>query len=200
MVDAENAKQGIQVISRAVKVLRALEGHPEGLSLSAIAKEVELPRSTVQRIVGALSSEGFLISASPTSRVRLGPGLVSLGSAAKADIDRVIIPHMKQLSIEVEETVDLSVQDGKVMIFIDQVISDSQKLRAVSSVGEAFPIHTCANGKAIMANMTDKEIDQLINTKALSKLTEFTISDPTALKNEIEKIRKRGVAFDREEH
>ena len=191
MVDAENAKQGIQVISRAVKVLRALEGHPEGLSLSAIAKEVALPRSTVQRIVGALSSEGFLISASPTSRVRLGPGLVSLGSAAKADIDRLIIPHMKQLSIEVGETVDLSVQDGKVMIFIDQVISDSQKLRAVSSVGEAFPIHTCANGKAIMANMSDKEIDQLITTSALSKLTEFTISDPAALKNEIEKIRKK---------
>ena len=200
MVDAENAKQGIQVISRAVKVLRALEGHPEGLSLSAIAKEVALPRSTVQRIVGALSSEGFLISASPTSRVRLGPGLVSLGSAAKADIDRLIILHMKQLSIEVGETVDLSVQDGKVMIFIDQVISDSQKLRAVSSVGEAFPIHTCANGKAIMANMSDKEIDQLITTSALSKLTEFTISDPAALKNEIEKIRKKGIAFDREEH
>ena len=84
--------------------------------------------------------------------------------------------------------------------YIIEVISDSQKLRAVSSVGEAFPIHTCANGKAIMANMSDKEIDQLITTSALSKLTEFTISDPAALKNEIEKIRKKGIAFDREEH
>ena len=61
MSEAGSSKQGIQVISRAVKVLRALEGKPDGLSLSAIANEVDLPRSTVQRIVGALATEGFLI-------------------------------------------------------------------------------------------------------------------------------------------
>ncbi|MBU2979276.1 IclR family transcriptional regulator [Alteromonas sp. C1M14] len=195
-----NSRQGIQVISRAVKVLRALEGRPEGLSLSAIAKEVNLPRSTVQRIVGALSSEGFLISASPTSRVRLGPSLVSLGSAAKADIDRVIIPHMKKLSAEVEETVDLSVQDGTSMIFIDQVVADSQKLRAVSAVGDAFPIHTCANGKAILAKMRDSEVEELLTLSALNQLTTFTVTDIKQLKAEIDKVRKKGVAFDREEH
>lgn len=64
MSQNNSSKQGIQVITRAVNILRALEGRPEGLSLSAIAKEVALPRSTVQRIVGALSDEGFLISAS----------------------------------------------------------------------------------------------------------------------------------------
>ncbi|WP_133468256.1 IclR family transcriptional regulator [Paraglaciecola marina] len=191
---------GIQVISRAAKVLKSLEGQSEGLSLSAIAKEVDLPRSTVQRIVAALSTEGFLISASVGARVRLGPSLVSLGSAAKADIDRVILPHMKRLSVEIEETVDLSVQDGSVMIFIDQVVANTQKLRAVSSVGDAFPIYSCANGKAILANMTDAEIDELLQTKPLSSLTEHTISSLDKLYIEISKIRKKGIAFDKEEH
>ena len=200
MSEAGSSKQGIQVISRAVKVLRALEGKPDGLSLSAIANEVDLPRSTVQRIVGALATEGFLISASPTSRVRLGPSLVSLGSAAKVDIDRVILPYMKRLSKEIEETVDLSVQDGNAMIFIDQVIADSQKLRAVSGVGDAFPIHSCANGKAILASKPDNEVAAILANASFTKLTPYTLSEASSLQLAIEKIRKKGVAFDREEH
>jgi DNA-binding IclR family transcriptional regulator len=194
------SRQGIQVIARAVKILRALEGRSEGLSLSAIAKEVDLPRSTVQRIVSALASEGFLISASPTSRVRLGPSLVSLGTSAKADIDRVILPYMKQLSMEVKETVDLSVQDGTSMVFIDQVIADTQKLRAVSAVGDAFPIHSCANGKAVLARMHDTDIDELLDKDELGSMTEYTVRSKAHLKTELDKVRKSGIALDREEH
>lgn len=194
------SRQGIQVISRAAKILRSLEGKSDGLSLSGIAKVVELPRSTVQRIVYALASEGFLISASQSSRVRLGPGLVSLGSAAKADIDRVLLPHMKNLSVEIEETVDLSVQDGNMMIFIDQVISDTQKLRAVSSVGDAFPIYSCANGKVILANMDNESIEAFIEKNPIKALTDSSITDKASLMSEIEIIRKKGVAYDKEEH
>jgi DNA-binding IclR family transcriptional regulator len=195
-----NSRQGIQVISRAAKILRSLEGKSDGLSLSVIAKSVDLPRSTVQRIVYALATEGFLIAASATSRVRLGPGLVSLGSAAKADIDRVLLPHMKNLSIEIEETVDLSVQDGSIMIFIDQVISDTQKLRAVSSVGDGFPIYSCANGKAILATMSNEEVEGLIQKHPIKAQTDSSITSIASLMSEIEIIRKKGIAYDKDEH
>lgn len=49
-------KNQIQVIGRAAAVLRALEDEPSGLSLGDIAKRVNLARSTVQRIVGALQA------------------------------------------------------------------------------------------------------------------------------------------------
>lgn len=195
-----NSRQGIQVISRAAKILRSLEGKSDGLSLSGIAKLVDLPRSTVQRIVSALVSEGFLISATQSSKVRLGPGLVSLGSAAKADIDRVLLPHMKSLSLEVEETVDLSVLDGDMMIFIDQVIANTQKLRAVSSVGDAFPIYSCANGKAILATMENETLDNFVQNYPIQPLTDASITDKATLMSEIEVIQKKGVAYDKEEH
>lgn len=195
-----SSRQGIQVISRAVKILRSLEGKSDGLSLSAIAKIVNLPRSTVQRIVYALATERFLIAATQSSRVRLGPGLVSLGSAAKAEIDRVLLPHMKNLSLEIEETVDLSVQDGNMMIFIDQVISDTQKLRAVSSVGDSFPIYSCANGKAILATMDDEALEDFINENPFVAQTNTSIIDKNTLMAEIEVIRKKGIAHDKEEH
>jgi DNA-binding IclR family transcriptional regulator len=107
---------------------------------------------------------------------------------------------MKELSVDIEETVDLSVQDGNVMIFIDQVVANTQKLRAVSSVGDAFPIYSCANGKAILANMADAEIDELLQKGLLTSLTEHTINDLDSLYTEIAKIRKKGIAFDKEEH
>lgn len=132
--------------------------------------------------------------------MRLGPGLVSLGSAAKADIDRVILPYMTRLSDEISETVDLSVQDGTSMIFIDQVVADSQKLRAVSSVGDAFPIQSCANGKAILASLTDMQMNDILSKVNFTKLTPHTLSESNGLKRDIEKVRKTGVAYDEEEH
>lgn len=199
MEKASNSRQGVQVISRAAAILRTLENKPDGLSLGAIAKELGLARSTVQRIVYALDEERFVIAASPTGRVRLGPGLVSLGSAAKIDIDRLILPYMKQLSKEIKETVDLSVQDGNMMIFIDQSVAENQRLMAVSAVGQAFPIHSCANGKAILAAMEPDKLDELLKLP-LKPLTAATLSTKKKLMTELEAIRKTGFALDKEEH
>ena len=87
--DAPARKQTIQVISRAFSVLRALEDEPKGLSLGEIAQRVGLARSTVQRIVEALRSEQFLIAASPTAGVRLGPALVRLAASASVEFDDI---------------------------------------------------------------------------------------------------------------
>lgn len=199
MEKESSSRQGVQVIARAAAILRVLENQPDGLSLGAIAKALGLARSTVQRIVYALDEERFVIAASPTGRVRLGPGLVSLGSAAKADIDRVILPYMKQLSDEVEETVDLSVLDGSSMIFIDQIITEKQRLMAVSAVGQPFPIHSCANGKAVLAAMSDSDISKLL-TFPLERSTSKTLIEKNEIQKDIKKIRQTGVAFDLEEH
>ena len=60
----QNKTSNVQVISRAANILRTLRDHPKGLSLSQIAKEVGLARSTVQRIVTTLEQENFVIRAS----------------------------------------------------------------------------------------------------------------------------------------
>jgi DNA-binding IclR family transcriptional regulator len=193
------ARQGIQVIARAASVLRALEGTPEGLSLGEIAQQIGLPRSTVQRIVYALADEGFVIAASPNARVRLGPSLVSLASSAKIDIDRIILPHMKELSKEIEETVDLSVQDGSMMVFIEQVTVETRTLRAVSAVGNAFPIYSCANGKAVLASLKDDELEQIL-AQPIHAQTPSTITTPQKLLAELDIIRESGIAYDHEEH
>src|ERR1700691_2762764 len=130
--------QSIQVIARAASVLRALEGEQAGLSLAQIAQRVGLARSTVQRIVDALRAEQFLIAATPSSGVRLGPALIRLGASAGVDFDQITRPIMAKLSQRLGETVDLSVLKGFSAVFTDQ-IPGAHRLRAVSGVGDTFP-------------------------------------------------------------
>ena len=52
----KSEKSGIQLIARSAAILRTLRDHPNGVSLGQIAANVDLPRSTVQRIIGALQT------------------------------------------------------------------------------------------------------------------------------------------------
>jgi DNA-binding IclR family transcriptional regulator len=197
MSDSEtDGRNGIQVIARAASVLRALKGSQEGMSLGQIAERVGLPRSTVQRIVGALQAERLVIASSAGSGVRLGPELHALAEAARYNVAEMLRPLLQALSDETGETVDLAVLRGQKMIFIDQ-IPGTHRLRTVSSVGEAFPLTTTANGKACLALLGDPEVERLASA-------EWARSQPprdqTGFMAEIGKIRESGIAFDLDEH
>jgi len=192
------AQSQVQVIARAASILRALENEAVGLSLGQIAQRVNLARSTVQRIVAALEAEKFLIAASPNGRVRLGPTILRLAASARTDFVAVARPYLTQLSSELKETVDLSVVKKDHLVFIDQVIG-SQRLRTVSAVGETFPLHCTANGKAYLAGLDDAAIAGLIGMSYEAR-TPRTLTRLDDLLRELKSVRKTGVAFDREEH
>ena len=193
-----NSGSGIQVIARAAAILRALEDEPQGLSLGQLADRVQLARSTVQRIVGALETEHFLIAATPASGVKLGPALVRLASSANVEIERLLRPALVKLSQTVKETVDLSVLKGAELIFIDQV-PGAHRLRAVSAIGESFPLHCTAPGKALLSLLPDEKWSRLVG-RSLHPHTPYTLTDLNALRREVEECRRTHIAYDRQEH
>src|SRR5215470_12848001 len=154
-------KSQVQVIARAASILRALEQEVSGLSLGQIAQRVNLARSTVQRIVAALQAEKLVIAASPNGRVRLGPTILRLATSVRTDFVTLARPLLERLSEELHETVDLSTIKKDHLVFIDQVIG-SQRLRAVSAVGDTFPLYCTANGKAYLAQLSDDAIEALV--------------------------------------
>ena len=178
-------------------ILRALDGEPQGLSLSQLAKRVDLPRSSVHRIVTALSAEGLLAAASPNGRVMLGPEIGRL-AAGRREFWRELRPYMERLFYLLGETVDCSVLDGDHVRFVDQ-IPGRHRLRAVSVVGSSFPLHSTANGKAILAELSAEELARLLPGR-LKRYTDNTITSPGMLTRELARIREAGVAFDHEEH
>jgi DNA-binding IclR family transcriptional regulator len=193
-----NDKTQVQVIARAAAILHALEDEADGLSLAQIAQRVNLARSTVQRIVAALAAEKFLIAASPNGRVRLGPTILRLAASARTDFVAIARPFLVQLSNELKETVDLAVVKKDHLVFIDQVIG-SHRLRAVSAVGETFPLHCTANGKAYLAGLETDAIARLIGA-SYEQRTPRTLTRLEDLLKDLKSVRKTGVAFDREEH
>jgi DNA-binding IclR family transcriptional regulator len=189
---------GIQVISRAAAILRSLADNPRGLSLGEIAKAVQLPRSTVQRIVDALDSEGLVLSGALTGGVRLGPALLPLAAGARFEIAEVIRPHLEELAKACGETVDLALFDHDKAVFIDQV-QGSHRLRAVSAVGVSFPLHCSSNGKAMLAELPPEKLKRLRKSLALTANTANSITDWDRLDGELAEIRRTGIAYDREE-
>jgi IclR family transcriptional regulator, acetate operon repressor len=193
-----NDKTQVQVIARAAAILRSLEDEADGLSLGQIAQRVNLARSTVQRIVAALAAEKFLIAASPNGRVRLGPTILRLAASARTDFVAIARPFLVELSSELKETVDLAMVKKDHLVFIDQVIG-SQRLRAVSAVGETFPLHCTANGKAYLAGLDADAIARLIGI-SYEQRTPRTLTRLEDLLKDLKSVRKTGVALDREEH
>ena len=191
-------KLQVQVIARAADILRALENQPAGLSLGEIAAAVGLARSTVQRIAAALQAEQLLIAASPNAKLRLGPALRRLAGSVETDTLSLARPVLKALAVELGETVDLAAVKGSAMVFIDQIVG-TQRLRTVSAVGEMFPLHCTANGKAYLATLTDAQIERLIGTN-FERRTANTRVALKPLLLDLAAVRRDGIAFDIEEH
>jgi DNA-binding IclR family transcriptional regulator len=196
IIGAMGRREGVQVIERAAAMLRALASDPEGLTLVELASRVGLPRSTAHRIVRALSHEDFVLT-SPSGRLRIGPALIGLAVSSRLDLRHEVSPFLERLSHEVHETVDLAVLEGREVLFIDQHTS-RRALRIVAEVGSRFPLHSTANGKALLAALAPEKAAELLPER-LTAMTVHTTVDRHALLAEIDEIRRTGLAFDLEE-
>ncbi|MCX2684728.1 IclR family transcriptional regulator [Pseudomonas sp. DCB_AW] len=196
MGDGNENSSGKQVIARAASVLKALENQRSGLSLAQIAKAAFLPRTTVHRIVAALEAQQMVTSGA--QGIRLGPALMRLAASAHTDIIGISRPFIEALGRATGETVDMCVNRGFHSVLVDQYASD-RELRVVSQVGTAFPIHSTAHGKAILAALPTDQRDRILEAP-LEARTAHTILDASALLSEIDLIRRHGYAIDNQEH
>jgi DNA-binding IclR family transcriptional regulator len=190
--------RGVQVIARAARILRVLEERPEGLTLAQIARQVGLARSTVQRILTALAAEDFVIEAQPGRGARIGPGLARIAASLAIDLTELLHARLVALRDEFGETVDLSILSGGSAVFIDQ-IPGRQRLVALSAIGERFPLHCTANGKAMLSCYPREHAANLIE-KSLASHPAHPLADHARLLREVEVTRRKHLAFDRGEH
>lgn len=194
---SDNRDAGIQVISRAADILRLLGASNEGRSLGQIAKGVNLPRSTVQRIVEALALEGLISKDRGDHGVRLGPEVQRLARVGAENLRERWLPVMKSISTACGETVDLAILDGDRMRFVDQIVGD-HRLRAVSSIGTTFPLTSTANGKAALACLETAEATDLIKSEVQrDALSEDRVATTLA---DIANIRSGELSHDMNEH
>lgn len=188
----------IQVIGRAIAVLKTCAALGPGLSLGDIARQLDLPRSTVQRIVQALAEGGFLIASNRAKSIGLGPDLLALGADASGNVVELAQPTLKLLAEQTGETVDLARFNRDHMIFINQM-PGAHRLQAVSAVGDTFPMHCTANGKAALAQLDNVSLRRALGEN-LDQFTSKTVTDYAELLVELSTIREQAFAIDNEEH
>lgn len=195
--DQADKQPSIQVIARAAAILRALGNNAGGLSLSAIAQIVKLPRSTVHRIIVALEEEYLVESIGPSGGFRLGHALGQLIHQTQADIISSVREYLNKLSAQVHESVCLAALAGDKVNVVDCIIFE-RELRVVFSVGIEAPAYSTAAGKIMLAAFTDEAL-QAILPKKLPVLTDATLTRAQLIA-QLQEVRHTAVAVDEQEH
>lgn len=187
---------GIQVIARAAKILNTLGEHPSGMSLGEIAQVVDLPRSTVQRIVAALDS-AELVRSSGAGGLRLGPALLKLLSSVNTDVVDLVKPLMEKLSADTNETVSLARASGSQLAVVHYVVA-SRELRVVPRIGLDLPLYSTSGGRALLALESDADVQARVGD-AWRELTDKTVKTLAELLQMIHEVRKTSISYDRGE-
>jgi len=187
---------GIQVIARAANILNALGEHPGGMSLGEIAQAVELPRSTVQRIVAALDA-AQMVRSHGAGGVRLGPALLRLISSVHTDVVEVTRPALQALSDATGETVSLARASGTQLAIVHFIVAD-RELRVVPRMGLNLPLYSTSGGRALLALECDEDVRVIVG-EAWRELTDKTVKTLPQLMALIHEVPKTGISYDRGE-
>lgn len=189
---------GVRSIERAFSVMRALSAGPAGLT--EIARRLQLPKSTVSRILGSLEAEGAVVQVESGGVYRLGPGLDELvgTSVGPRTLVAVARPHLVEVTACCKETSGISVRDADVVHYLDEVESPENVL-VRDWTGETAPLHTVPSGLVLLASATADEIADYLD-RPLVALTGRTVVDPTALRERLDRVAADGQAWGDQEY
>ena len=195
------ASSSVKSAQRTLDIIELLATVPDGLTLTALAHQLNLPKSSVHGLVHTLRQRGY-ISHDETSRTfHLGLRLWEISRAFNLhdELVRQALPIMQRLVDEFDEIVQLAVRDGIYNVYLAKV-DCRQPIRLISQVGVRLYCHATGLGKALLSTETDDEIERLYAGTTLPRFTPNTITDLAALKEELRRTRARGYAEDREEY
>lgn len=186
-------------IDKALALLNAFgEEANVGVGVSELARRTNLSKSTAYRILTVLQRNGAVERAG--SAYRLGRVVQHPTERAEpADLTRLrdlLTPFLADMYQASQQTVHLAALDGTRVVYLNKLYGHLS-MRSPTRIGGTAPAYCTGVGKVLLAwnaDATDRAL-----AEELSPWTPNTITDPDALRNELERVRRVGVAFDREE-
>lgn len=183
----------VQSIDRAFAVLRSLTSGPAGVT--QLAEQVELPKSTVSRLLSTLEELGVVEQVTAGGNYRIGPGLIEIATAVMPGRSLVAAarPHLVELARRTGEAAGLSVPDGRMAHYVDQADSDNQ-VQVRDWTGERIVMHAVSSGLVFLAWAEPSFVDAYLKGP-LQAFTSRTITDPATLRRRLAEIREAGFAW-----
>lgn len=188
----------VESVARAIRILEALAMSPAGLS--DISRTVDLPKSTVARLLGTLENVEAVERDEDDGRLfRLGPMVQRLSTAAggPGQLSAFAYPYLEELTELTNEASGVSIPDGYAVHYLSQADGDNP-VQVRDWTGELIPMHVVPSGLVIMAHWPAEQIDRYMSRK-LVKLTPSTVTDPEMIRSRLEEVRKLGYVWVYEE-
>jgi IclR family pca regulon transcriptional regulator len=184
----------LEALARALRIIQAFNRDRRQLTLSDIAKLVDLPRASVRRTLHTLIHLGF---AETDGRVfRLRSRILTLASAylMSNSISDILQPAVERMTREVGEACSAAVLDGDDVIMIAHA-SPNRVVNVSAQIGFRLPAVSSSLGRVLLAALEDRELDRLLRRIEPERLTSATVVDRAELRRAILKARQDGFSL-----
>lgn len=185
---------GVQSLDRALQLLEHLADAGGSMRLAELETVTGLPLPTIHRLIRSLVHNGF-VRQEPSRRYALGPRLIRLGECAGRTLGSWALPRLTELATEIGETANLAVLQGDVVVYVAQAPS-AHSMRMFTEVGRHVGAHCTGVGKAILAQLPDEQVRELLRRTGMPARTPRTHTDPEVLLAELGEVREQGWAVD----
>jgi len=195
----KTAQNTIKSLDRAMQVFEFLS-EAQGKTLTMLAEDLNQSPATVYRILVTLEGRG-LVEFDPGAQVwHVGPRAFIIGARflrRTSLVDRAR-PILRTLMEETGETANLGIEQNGHVLFVSQVETHAS-IRAFFPPGSLSRLHASGIGKALLSQMDMGRVEKFLSDAPLESFTDFTITDPERLVEDLERTRRRGFAVDGEE-
>jgi len=194
-------KYQVPMIAKTLAILELLGQSAGEMSLTEIMNSVKVAKASAFRILHTLHSAGYVEKNDGTGNYRLGIKVLQLCHAMdkNTELRNLGLPFLQTLHEQFNESVNLAVLDSGEVLYLATVESTSS-LRMARRMGLILEsLHCTALGKAISAYMPWETVESILRLKGMPRRTDETIANRAEFRRELEKIRKKGVAYDEEE-
>jgi IclR family pca regulon transcriptional regulator len=184
----------LEALARGLRIIQTFGQDRRQLSLSDIARLVDLPRASVRRTLHTLIHLGF---AETDGRMfRLTPRVLTLAGAylAANPISTLLQPALERLSTDISEACSAAVLDGDDMVMIAHA-SPARVLQLSGQIGLRVPAVSSSLGRILLASFDDDWLTAFLAHSKPKQLTPHTIVDKDALQHAIRKARRDGYSL-----
>ncbi|REC93858.1 IclR family transcriptional regulator [Kushneria indalinina] len=195
-----NRQANTGTLGKAMDIVEIIAEANSPPRFSDILRRTGQPRGTLHRQMANLLNEE-MIALNPDQTYSLGIRLLKLASQAWSTngFRTAATRGLNWLHQQTDETTHLAVLRGAEVIYLDKVES-GQSIRMHSQIGKASPVYCTGIGKAALSRVDDTTLESILSELSFSRFTPHTITNTRALREELDGIRARGIAFDNEEH
>lgn len=186
-------------VEKALTLLELLSTHDEPVRLADLSRAAAMNKSTVFRMLEAMSNLGYVTQDAPNGRYMMTTRMWEIGVRAfqRSDLRRLAQPYLVELVETTGETAVLTRRDDGEVVLVEKV-DCVHPLQAIAPLGSRSPVHASSFGKAFL--LADLAQGRDIGTLEMTRFTPRTVTDPDLLLAELQASLETGAAIGRDEY